>query len=118
MRQATIQLKTRIQNANITNNNIEVRKIVLNGMLAILAALMIWYVIILANTVGNILERKSLEKETAALSSEVGNLELSYLAVSNSVDLALSSSMGYKETHINFATRRPLGSLKLANNEI
>ena len=118
MRQATIQLKTRIQNANITNNNIEVKKIILNGMLSVLAALAIWYVIILANTVGNILERKTLERETAILSSEVGNLELSYLTVSGSVDMALSSSLGFKETHINFATRRPLGSLKIVNNEI
>lgn len=118
MRQATLQLKTRIQNVNIMNNNIEVEKIILNIMLSILAALALWYVLILGNMVFNIVQRKTLEKEALALSNEVGDLELSYLSVSSSVDMALSSSMGFKETHANFAIRKSLGSIKLANNEI
>ena len=118
MRQATLQLKTRIQNVNIMNNNIEVKKIILNTMLSLLVALALWYVLILITTVVNIMERKTLEKETLTLENEVSNLELSYLSVSGSVDMALSASMGFKETPINFATRKSLGSLKLANNEI
>jgi hypothetical protein len=118
MRQATLQLKTRIQNVNIMNNNIEVEKIILNIMLSILAALALWYVLILGNMVFDIVQRKTLEKEALTLSNEVGDLELSYLSVSSSVDMALSSSMGFKETHANFATRKSLGSIKLANNEI
>jgi hypothetical protein len=118
MRQATLQLKTRIQHIDIMNNNIEVRKIILNAMLSMFAVLAIWYVIILITMVVNIVERRTLEKKSLSLSSEVSNLELSYLSVSDSVDLPLSLSMGFVEAHANFATRKSLGSLKLTNNEI
>jgi hypothetical protein len=118
MKQATLQLKYKIQNVDIMNNNIEVRRVIFNVMLSILVALTLWYVVILANMVLNIIQRKTLEKEMLSLSGEVSNLELSYLSVSSSVDMNLSSTMGFKETKINFATRKSLGSLKLANNEI
>lgn len=118
MRQATLQIKTRIQNINIMNNNIEIQKIVLKIMFSILAALAIWYVFILGNMVFNIVARKALEKEALALSNEVGNLELSYLSVSNSVDQNLSSSMGFHETKATFTTRKSFGGLKLNKNEI
>ena len=118
MRQAALQFKTRIRNTSITNNNLEVRKIILNPLLAILAALVFWYVLIIGNMVFDIVQRKALEKETLALTNEIGNLELSYLSISDSVDLALSSSMGFKETKATFATRKALGSLNLDKNEI
>jgi len=113
-----LQLKTRIENTTIMNNNMEVQKLALRIMLAILAALAIWYLYILGNMVFNIVERKALEKEALTLSNEVSNLELSYLSLSKSVDLSLSSSMGFKETKATFATRKSLGSLKISNNEI
>lgn len=118
MRQASLKLKTSIQNVNIMNNNVAIERVILNTMLALLAALAIWYVLILGNMVFNIVQRKAMEKEALALSNEVSNLELSYLSVSNSVDMALSSSMGFKETKATFATRKSLGSLKLDKNEI
>ena len=127
MRQATLQLKTRIHNVNIMNNNIEVEKNIFNMMLFILAALAIFYVLILGNMVFNIIGRRTLEKEMLTLNNEVGELEVSYLAVSNSVDMNLSSTMGFKETKATFATRKSLGfnsngsnfgNIKLADNEI
>jgi hypothetical protein len=118
MRQATLKLKTSIQNVNIIQNNVDVQKVIFNTMLSLLAALALWYVLILGSTVFNIIERKTLEKEALTLGNEVGNLELSYLSLSNSVDLTLSSSMGFKETKATFATRKSLGSLKITNNEI
>jgi hypothetical protein len=118
MKQMTLQLKTRMHNVDITNNNIEVQKIILNTMLFILAALALWYVLILGNMVFDIVQRKTLEKEALILGNEVGNLELSYLSVSSSIDLNLSSTMGFVESKTTFATRKSLGSIKLANNEI
>jgi len=126
MRQATLQLKTRIQNVNIMNNNIEVEKNILKTMLFILATLAIFYMLILGSMVFNIIERRTLEKEMLTLSNEVGNLEVSYLAVSSSIDMDLSSAMGFKETKATFATRKFLGfnssgnfgNVKLADNEI
>jgi hypothetical protein len=118
MKQATLQLKTRIQNVNITNNNVEMGRMVFNIMLSALIALALLYFLILGSMVFNIVQRNTLEKQELALSSNVGNLELSYLAVSNSVDVALSSSMGFKSTQVNYAIRKTLGSLKTDNNEI
>lgn len=118
MRQMSLQLKTRIRNVNIMNNNIEVEKNILNTMLSILAALAFWYVLILGNMVFDIVQRKTLEKEILTLSSEVSNLELSYLSISKSIDLTLSSSMGFKETKATFATRKSLGSIERPLNEI
>lgn len=118
MRQATLQLKTRIQNTNIMSGNIEAKKVILNTMLSILAALILSYVLILGNIVFSIVERRALEKEMLSLSNEVSTLELSYLSVSKGVDMTLSSSMGFKETKPTFATRKSLGYIKPANNEI
>ncbi|MBI3888632.1 hypothetical protein HY311_02465 [Candidatus Nomurabacteria bacterium] len=100
------------------NNNIEVNRVILNTLLSTFGLLALLYVLIMGNMVVNIVERKALEKEVLTTSNEVGQLELSYLSVSGSVDMALSSSMGFKETKATFATRKSLGSLKLANNEI
>ena len=118
MKQASLKFKTSMENVNIMSDNVEVRKVVLNTMLAVLFALAFWYVLIIGNMTFDIVERRVLEKEALALSNEIGNLELSYLSISNSLDLSLSHSMGFKETKATFATRKSLGSLKLANNEI
>lgn len=120
MRQMSLQLKTRIQNVNIIDNNVEVRKFIFHTMLFIFAGLALAYVLILGNVVFDIVERRALEKEALALSNDVGALELSYLSVSASVDATLSSSMGFKETRASFATRKSLGygNLGLPNNEI
>ena len=118
MRQASLKLKMSIQNVDITNNNIEVNRLVLRTMLLVLAGLALLYVLILGNTVLNIVQRRALEKEMLTLSNEVGNYELSYLSASSGVDIPLSSSMGFKETRINFATRKSLGSLNFNKNEI
>ena len=128
MKQAALQLKTRIRNVNIMNNNVEIERVVLNIMLSALAGLALWYALILGNMVFDIVQRRALEKEILVLTSEVNNLELSYLSISSSVDMALSQSMGFKEATLNFATRKSLGysstgealngSLKLVKNEI
>ena len=127
MKKATIKIKRNIQNVNITNNNIEMGHIVLNAMLATLAALALLYFFILGSMVFNIVQRNKLEKENLTLSNQVGDLELSYLSVSNSVDVALSSSMGFKAIPVTYAIRPTLGfnttadtfgSLKVNNNEI
>ena len=59
--------------------------------------------------VSNIIARKGYEMDARSLSSEVGELELSYLAKSNNVDLALSYSLGFKEAKATFATRKTVG---------
>jgi hypothetical protein len=118
MKQVALQLKSRVKNVSITNNNFEVPRVILNTMLTTLASLAFLYVLILGNMVFDIVERKALEKEMLVLTNEVGGLELTYLNVSNSIDMNLSASMGFKEAKANFATRKALGSVKIINNEI
>lgn len=108
-------------NLSITNNNLEMSRIVLNAVLFILAALAFWYVLILGNMVFDIVQRKTLEKEMLALSNEVGQLELAYLSITGAMDLSGAFSMGFKEVNSAFATRKSiksLGSLTLGSNEI
>lgn len=121
MRQAGLKLKMSISNVNITNNSLEINRIILNTMLFILAALAFWYVLILGNMVFDIVERKAMEKEMQILANEVGQLELSYLSTAGGMDLSIASSMGFKEIPSTFATRKSLkslGALSLGNNEI
>lgn len=110
MRQATLQLKTRIPHVNIMNNNIEIKKNIFNTMSLIFAILIFSYLLILWNTVFSIIARRTLEKEMTILSNEISKLEVSYLAISNSVDMNLSSTMGFKEAKATFAIRKSLGS--------
>jgi len=130
MKNAGIKIKRNIErnipNVNITNNNVAMGQFVFRAMLSTFALLAVLYFLILGSMVFNIVQRKNLEKNELMLSSQVSNLELSYLSVSNSVDVALSSSMGFKAIPVNYATRKSLGynvtsasfgSLK-ENNEI
>jgi hypothetical protein len=75
---------------------------------------------ILGNTVKNILERRSFETDARAISSEVGDLELTYLNMSNGIDLNYSHAKGFKEAKANFATRKSLGfgNIKDTQNDI
>jgi hypothetical protein len=122
MKNAGIKIKRNIQNVNITNNNVAMGQFIFHAMLSAFVLLAVLYFLILGNMVFNIVQRKNLEKTALTLGSQVSNLELSYLSVSNSVDVALSSSMGFKAIPVNYATRKSLGynvtdSLK-TNNEI
>jgi hypothetical protein len=59
-----------------------------------------------------------VEADARKLSNEVLELELTYLDKSNKIDFALAESLGFKETKANFATRKSLGSIKFAKNEL
>ena len=117
MQQVTLKLKNYAENINIINDhNMQFR--LLRYILWSLGALALVYVLVLGNMVFNIIGRKSLEANARILNNEVADLELSYLSSSNKIDLALSYSLGFKEIKTKFATRKTLGVLKLAKNEI
>ena len=117
MKQASLKLKSYANNVNIIDNG-NLQKRILSIMLSVLGVLALFYFFLLANMIFNIIERKSLEGRALALSNEVGNLELEYLSVSQKVDLNLAYSLGFKETKTTFATRKALGSIDIAKNEI
>jgi len=117
MKQASLKLKNYASNVNIIDNG-NLHKQVLNTMILALGILAFFYVFFLGNMVFNIVERKTLEKYALTLSNEVGNLELEYFSVSQKVDLNLAYSLGFKEIKTKFATRKALGSINIAKNEI
>ncbi len=121
MRQASLKIKTYAGNLNgavsiVNNNNLQKR--ILSLMLGTLGALSLLYVLFLGSMILNIVERNSLEANARELSNEVSALELKYLSMSNKIDPALGLSLGFKEQDVKFATRKSLGSVKVANNEI
>lgn len=117
MKKVAIKMKTYAGNVNIVNNN-NLEKRILNILLCSLGFLALSYVLILGNMIFNIVARQSLGINERTLSNEVGDLELKYLSMSNKVDLALSSQMGFKEAKTAFAVRKPLGTLSLTSNEL
>lgn len=121
MRTMSLKFNTYVRNINVVNNNID--KLAFNSIIWTFGVLAILYILCLGNMVKNIVERKSIESKVSALSNEVQNLELTYLSMSNSVDLELSHSMGFKEAKTVFATHKSIGfkssdGVKLAQNEL
>jgi hypothetical protein len=121
MKQISSKLKMQINRVDIINNSIE--GIIFNFLLWSFGVLAVLYVIFLGNMVRNIVARQSLESQARVLSNEVSSLELTYLSMSNNVDLALSYSLGFKESKPVFTTRKSLGlgnidGVKIAQNDL
>jgi hypothetical protein len=112
MRETTIKIKRYTTNINIVNNN-NLEKRILNILLYSFGVCAFFYVLILGNMTFNIVARQSLGVNERTLSNEVGDLELQYLSLSNKIDLAMSSEMGFKEANKQFAVRKSLGTLSL-----
>ncbi len=121
MKTTSIKIKSYVNNVDIIVDN-DLQYKIFHMMLVSFGVLALCYVFILGNMVFNIVERKVMEKEALSLSNEVGALELSYLSLSNKVDLNLSYSLGFKEVKPKFATRKAFGLNfplnTLSNNEI
>jgi len=117
-------------NVNIVNNN-NIERRMLNTLLLSIGFLAFVYVLFLGNMVFNVVARRTMENDIRTLSKEVGDLELTYLSMSDKVDLTLSHSLGFTETKVKYATRKslgllnnssptgePVGGLKITKNEI
>ena len=106
----SLKFNNYIKGVNVIKNDIE--KLILNLIIWSFGALALSYVLLLGNMVLNIVERQSLEARALVLTNEVRNLEVTYLSMSNDVDLDLSHSLGFKETKPVFATRKSLGFIQ------
>ncbi len=116
MKAISAKLNTYVHSISVINNNIE--RFFLNLILWSFVTLSILYVLCLGNMVKNIVERKGLENEARSLSTDVANMELTYLSLSNNVDMNLSHSLGFKETKATFATSKPVGILPTHNSSV
>lgn len=64
------------------------------------------YVYFVAGTVANILSRKSTELEIKQTASHISDLEETYLAKNQSIDIAFAKDHGFSETNnVLFVTR-------------
>ncbi len=119
MKQASLKIKKYAAGVNIIDDDSP--SFMLRAILFAFGALAFGYVLILGNIVFNIIERKTAEAAVRVLVSDVSDLELDYLALSNNVDLDMSYNLGFKEVKPKFAVRKSLGSLgslSMARNEI
>ena len=107
MKTISSKLNMYVTGVSVVNNNIE--KLLFNIILCFFGVLALLYFLFLGNMVKNIIERKSFEANASTLSNQVRDLELTYLSMSNNIDLPLSYSMGFQETKTVFATRKALG---------
>ena len=97
---------------NIINNNNLDRK-VLFCLVSVFAVLVVSYVYFIGSIVFNILERKTVEADVRSLKSNVGQMELQYLSLNNSVDLAFAREKGYEEPkNLYFASRQSLVTIR------
>ncbi len=126
MKQISLKIKNYAGNIDVMNDT-HLREKMFRFMLLSMGVLGLVYVVILANMVFNIVERRTFETQARALSNEVGDLELNYLSLSSKVDLPTSYALGFKEIKTTFATKKsvglkmgndPFGNIKIAKNEI
>ena len=59
--------------------------------------LSVFYALFVNQTVMNIVERQSIEKEMAALESRVGNLEFEFIAKKNEINLDYAYAQGFED---------------------
>jgi len=118
-KKVNLKIKNYRTNVNIIDNG-NLRNRILHTMLFTLGMLALFYVFLLGSMVFNIVERKTLQVYDRSLSSEVGNLELEYLSLSQKIDLDLAYSLGFREIETDFVMRKALGSsgISIAKNEI
>jgi len=122
MKQISSKLNMYTKGVSVMHGNIE--RAILNIIIFSSITLVFLYMIFLGTMVKNIIERRSFEADARNLSSEVRDLEATYLSMSSNVDLALSYSLGFQEVKTTFTTRKSLGfgqnldSVKTAQNDI
>jgi hypothetical protein len=122
MKEMSLKINTYIKESNVINTN-EIERVTLRFIFWSFGVLAILYLVFLGNMVRNIIARRTLDTAALSLSSEVGNLELTYLSLSNNIDLAYSYSIGFKDSKATFTTRKSLGirsldGVKIAQNGI
>ena len=99
----------------ITTNIVEnsyIQKILLRILISSLIVLSVIYIYFIGSITFNVLARKTLEGTVRNLSSNISNLELTYLSSANKINKDFALSKGFVEINNNiFATR---GSARVA----
>lgn len=91
--------------ANIAENSY-IQRVILRVLVGSLIILSIIYAYLIGSITFNVLARKTLEGTVRTLSSNISNLELTYLGNANKINKDFALSKGFVEINNNiFATR-------------
>lgn len=85
----------------ITNNIVSddyIRRTIFKFIIGALIALSLAYFYLIGSVTFNVLARKSLENTMLDIGSKVGNLELSYLSLSNGINQTFANSIGFVDS--------------------
>lgn len=90
------------------NTMIDRRKVLFFGMLFVLISSFLFYIYFLNNTIVQVVERKTAEKNISTITMQISQLESEYLSLSSAVTPVLASSLGFVEPKVAiFASRDP-----------
>ncbi len=59
------------------------------------------YVYFLHNAISNVVEREKIVKENRVISTAVGELEVKYFSIKNSINIELAYSKGFKDAAVS-----------------
>lgn len=91
---------------NELSHNISTQIMLFRIMIVSLAVLFTAYIYLIGSITFDVIARKSLENTIASLTSEVNELEISYLNDVNKIDKGYALSKGFVDVHQNiFASR-------------
>lgn len=100
----------------ITNNiveNINTQKILFRVLLTCLIILFTVYIYIIGSITFNVIARKSLENTVASLTSNVNQMDLSYLNSVNKIDKEYALSLGFVDVHQNIFASRNINNVAM-----
>jgi len=84
-------------------------KRLVTGLILGLFVLGVLYAYFVLETTFNVVQRRSIERASSGLSSEVARLELEYIALKNNITREYAYELGYRELSvISYITRDPL----------
>lgn len=120
MKDINTRLKKYSENVNVVViNDGNLRKKIIKFLIIAIVLLSVFYLLIFANMMSDVLSRKNSEIKIRNLTNEVNSLEAEYILASSNIDLNLSKSMGFVEAKTSFITYKTVSVLKnLAQNEI
>jgi hypothetical protein len=100
----------------ITNNiaqNTNTQKILFRILLISLVVLFTGYIYLIGSITFNVIARKTLETKVVNLSSNVNQLDLTYLNNINKIDKEYALSAGFIDTHQNLFVSRNINNVAI-----
>ena len=99
--------------ANEIVENRDTRRVIFRILLGSLLSLSIVYVYMIGSITFNVVARKSLEKTSIALGSNISQLELTYLNNMNSISKDRATTLGFVDTKSNIFAKRSITSVAM-----